>query len=79
MQVYYKRKGGYNMASKGQKGNYPVRLTLFVTEEMDDQLDDIASIMNISKNEFIRFQLGNALLGVNKAVQVLKDKADEME
>lgn len=67
------------MASKGQKGNYPVRLTLFVTEEMDNQLDDIASIMNISKNEFIRFQLGTALLGVDKAVSVLREKASETE
>ena len=65
------------MAGKGQKGNYPVRLTLFVTEEMDDQLDDIAKIMNISKNEFIRFQLGTALLGVDKAVGVMREKVNE--
>lgn len=65
------------MALKGSTGKYPVRLTLYITEEMDDQLDDIANIMNISKNEFIRFQLGNALLGVNKAVEVLRNKANE--
>lgn len=67
------------MPAKGQTGKYPVRIPLYVTPEMDDQLEDIAKIMNISKNEFIRFQLGTALLGVDKAVQVLKDKANETE
>lgn len=63
------------MAEKSNK-KYPVRITLFVTESMDDQLDDYAEIMQITKHEFIRYALGQALLGYSKSVDLLREKVN---
>lgn len=65
------------MAGKGQVGRYPIRLTVFVTEEMDDHLDDMAELMQITKQEYIRHVLGTSRMGYVKAVDVLKENTLE--
>lgn len=56
---------------------YPVRISLFVTEKMDDQLDEYSEIMQITKHEFIRYVLGQALLGYEKSVDMMREKVYE--
>lgn len=63
------------MGRVGQK--YPVRIQLNVSEEMDDNLDDMAEMMGITKTEYIRFIIGQSLMGQKQAVEVLRDKLAE--
>lgn len=65
------------MGRVGQK--YPVRIQLNVSEEMDDNLDDMAELMGITKTEYIRFIIGQSLMGQKQAVEVLRDKLAEGE
>lgn len=65
------------MGRVGQK--YPVRIQLNVSEEMDDNLDDMAEMMGITKTEYIRFIIGQSLMGQKQAVEVLRDKLAEGE
>lgn len=60
------------MGRVGQK--YPVRIQLNVSEEMDDSLDDMAELMGITKTEYIRFIIGQSLMGQKQAIDVLRDK-----
>lgn len=60
------------MGRVGQK--YPVRIQLNVSEEMDDNLDDMAEMMGITKTEYIRFIIGQSLMGQKQAIDVLRDK-----
>ena len=55
---------------------YPVRIQLFVTESMDDQLDDMADVMQITKPELIRYILGQALIGQKAVIDAVKEKVD---
>lgn len=63
------------MGRVGQK--YPVRIQLNVSEEMDDNLDDMAEMMGITKTEYIRFIIGQSLMGQKQAIDVLRDKLAE--
>lgn len=65
------------MGRVGQK--YPVRIQLNVSEEMDDNLDDMAEMMGITKTEYIRFIIGQSLMGQKQAVEVLRDKLGERD
>lgn len=60
------------MGRVGQK--YPIRIQLNVSEEMDDNLDDMAEMMGITKTEYIRFIIGQSLMGQKQAIDVLRDK-----
>lgn len=53
---------------------YPIRLNLFINEEMDDSLDEISQLMGITKHEYIRFIIGQSLAGHREAVQFMKEK-----
>jgi len=64
------------MAAKGQLGRYPVRLTVFVTQEMDNHLDDMAEIMQITKQEYIRHILGTSRAGMENAIKVMREQAN---
>lgn len=64
------------MAGKGQVGKYPIRLTVFVTQDMDDHLDDMAEMMQITKQEYIRHVLGTSRLGMESAVKVMRERAN---
>jgi len=50
-----------------------VRLQVYVSSKMDDQIDDMAEIMGLSKHEFIRYTLANAINAQNQTVEVLKE------
>lgn len=63
------------MGRVGQK--YPIRIQLNVSEEMDDSLDDMAELMGISKTEYIRFIIGQSLMGQKQAVEVLRKQVQE--
>lgn len=54
-----------------------VRLTVFVTPKMDDQLDEIATLQGLSKHELIRTALANYIGGWNQSVQLVRQMADE--
>ena len=56
---------------------YPIRINLFVSEEMDDSLDDIEALMGISKHEYIRFIIAQSLAGQKQAVSILRDMANK--
>lgn len=60
------------MGRVGQK--YPIRIQLNVSEEMDDNLSDMADLMGITKTEYIRFIVGQSLMGQKQAVDVLREK-----
>lgn len=54
-----------------------VRLTVFVTPKMDDQLDEIATLQGLSKHELIRTALANYIGGWNQSVQLARQLVDE--
>lgn len=54
-----------------------VRLQIFVTQSMDDKLDDVAELMGMSKNELCRMAIGNLILGYNKSIDILKEIGQE--
>lgn len=54
-----------------------IRLTVFITEKMDDQLDDIATLQGLSKHELIRTALANYIGGWNQSVRLVQQFADE--
>lgn len=54
-----------------------VRLQIYVTSSMDDQIEDIAEIMGLTKSDFIRYALSNAINAQNQTLQVLKELAIE--
>lgn len=54
-----------------------VRLTVFVTPKMDDQLDEIATLQGLSKHELIRTALASYIGGWNQSVQLVRQMADE--
>lgn len=54
-----------------------VRLTVFVTPKMDDQLDEIATLQGLSKHELIRTALANYIGGWNQSIQLVRQMADE--
>lgn len=60
------------MGRVGQK--YPIRIQLNVSEEMDDNLSDMADLMGITKTEYIRFIVGQALMGQKQAVEMMRDE-----
>ena len=54
-----------------------VRLTVFVTAKMDDQLDDIATLQGLSKHELIRTALANYIGGWNQSIELVRQMTDE--
>lgn len=60
------------MGRVGQK--YPIRIQLNVSEEMDDNLSYMADLMGITKTEYIRFIVGQSLMGQKKAVEMIRDE-----
>ena len=62
---------------KNNKTKKDVRLQVYVTSNMDDQIDDIAEIMGLTKLDFIRYALSNAINAQNQTLQVLRDIAIE--
>lgn len=60
------------MGRVGQK--YPIRIQLNVSEEMDDNLSDMAELMGITKTEYIRFIVGQALMGQKQAIEMMRNE-----
>lgn len=60
------------MGKGGQK--YPIRLQLNVSEELDNNLSDMAELMGITKSEYIRFIVGQSLMGQKQAVEMMRDE-----
>ena len=54
-----------------------VRLQIYVTSNMDDQIEDIAEIMGLTKSDFIRYALSNAINAQSQTLKVLKELAIE--
>lgn len=57
------------MNCNGRK--YPIRIQLNVSEEMENNLATIADLMGITKAEYIRFIVGEALMSQNQLVKMM--------
>ncbi len=53
---------------------YPVHLNLFIGEDMDNALDELSELMGITKHEYIRFIIGQALAGYRDGIRILQEK-----
>ena len=51
-----------------------VKYNLFVTSKMDNDIAIMSDMMGVSKNEFIRMCLAQALLGYRTGIDVVKEK-----
>ncbi len=51
-----------------------VKYNLFVTSKMDNDIAIMSDMMGVSKNEFIRMCLAQALLGYRTGIEVVKEK-----
>lgn len=54
-----------------------VRLQVYVTSSMDDQIEDVAEIMGLTKSDFIRYALSNAINAQNQSLQILREIAQK--
>lgn len=54
-----------------------VRLQVFITEEMDDKLDDLSHLMGMHKNELVRYAIAQLILGYNLSIQEMKSRIDQ--
>lgn len=54
-----------------------VRLQIYVTSTMDDQIDDIANLMGLTKADFIRYALANAINAQNQTIEILRELAQK--
>lgn len=50
-----------------------VKYNLFVTSKMDNDIAIMSDMMGISKNEFVRMCLAQALLGYRTGIEVVKE------
>lgn len=54
-----------------------VRLQVFITEEMDDNLSDLSQLMGMRKNELVRYAIAQLVMGYNLGIRELKSRVDE--
>jgi predicted transcriptional regulator len=54
-----------------------VRLQIFVSDDIDNKLDDLSEIMGMHKNEIIRVAIANYLFGVSESVNIVRDIAEK--
>lgn len=66
-----------NKNSRRDKTKKDVRLQVFITSRMDDELEDISYTMGMTKQEFTRYAIGQAMAGYKGAMQILREKANE--
>ena len=50
-----------------------IRLQVFVTSKMDDQLDDLCAIMGMHKNEIVRVAIANYISMWGQSANMVKD------
>lgn len=50
-----------------------IRLQIFVTEKMDDQIEDVAEIMGISKSDVVRYAVSLFCGSWNKSIELVKE------
>lgn len=61
------------LSMKKKKRN--VRLQIFVSDDVDDKLDDLSEVMGMHKNEIIRVAIANYLLGLSESVNIVREIA----
>ena len=54
-----------------------VRLQTYITSNMNAQIEDIAETMGLTKSDFIRYALSNAINAQSQTLEVLKVLAIE--
>ena len=54
-----------------------VRLQIFVSDDIDNKLDDLSEIMGMHKNEIIRAAIANYLFGLSESVNIVRDIAEK--
>ncbi|NLJ90442.1 MAG: CopG family transcriptional regulator [Clostridiales bacterium] len=60
---------------KTNSGFRNVRLQIFVSDDIDNKLDDLSEIMGMHKNEIIRVAIANYLFGMSESVNIVRDIA----
>lgn len=53
-----------------------VRLQVFVSAQMDDKITDIADVMGITKNEFVRYCIANGVLGFEQSYKLMNENLE---
>lgn len=53
-----------------------VRLQVFVTEQMDDTLMDLAELMGMHKNDVVRVAIAQYVASWNQSVKMVKEYVD---
>lgn len=56
-----------------------VKIALFITEKMDDQLEQMACLMGITKHEYIRFCIAQSTLGYKTSIEFIQKKLSQLK
>lgn len=54
-----------------------IRLQVFVTESMDDDLNDLAELMGMRKNDIVRVAIANYIMGYKTSVNMVRDYVNQ--
>lgn len=54
-----------------------VRLQVFVTSEMDDNLDMLSELMGLRKNEIVRVAIANYVAGFKQGVGLVREYVEK--
>lgn len=55
-----------------------VKLQVFITPSMDDKLDDISSVMGMTKNEMVRYAIGQLCAGYDASIKIMHERVDDV-
>ena len=55
------------------------RLQIYVTEKMNDDITEMSELMGISKTEFVRMCVANAVYGYRRSVDIAKAEVAKSE
>ncbi len=50
-----------------------VKYALYVTSKMDEDINQMADLMGVSKHEFIRMAIAQAMLGYKTSLQMVRE------
>ena len=53
-----------------------IRLQVFVSAQMDDKITDIADVMGITKNGFVRYCIANGVLGFEQTYKLMNENLE---
>ena len=54
-----------------------IRQQVYISERMDDELDNLCELMGLTKNELIRYAISNLILGYSKSVELVREEVEK--